>query len=275
MVALFENGVTDATRRIAVSGGRNRSSQSLATSVSLLSSTASCASLSAMPRLTVPTKPRLCSFSSNTMRLSLRLASRSHSVTSGSGLASFITTSRQGVAQRLDRTESIQRRVSSSPRYTGTITSTMSARGAAVCGAGSAAAGLGRAPAQQPLERHLGVDQRPGGAEHRRILDPAQVIAQSVVSPSRAGSIGLPARVAVGPSGFVPGPVAGVARSGRAVARDPAGAFPLPSAAPAFAEPADGSRSTGADAARTGRSTDRPARVGVPRVRRHGLWRWR
>ena len=71
-----------------------RSSQSLATSVSLLSSSTSLLVLSAMPRLTVPTKPRLSVFSRRVMRLSWAARSRSQLVTSGSGLASLMTISR-------------------------------------------------------------------------------------------------------------------------------------------------------------------------------------
>ena len=106
-----------------------RSSQSFATSVSLLSSSTSRSAARAMPRFTVPTKPRFCSLRSSSIRLSVAATSCSQALTSGSGLASSMTTSRQGVRQVLASTDSMQRRVSSSPRYTGTMTSTGSSPG--------------------------------------------------------------------------------------------------------------------------------------------------
>ena len=93
MVALLEKGVTDATRAADQALRTMRSSQSLATSASLLSRMTSLVSLRAMPRLTVPTKPRFSSFSSSTRRGSWAAFSRSHAVTAGSGLASLMAIS--------------------------------------------------------------------------------------------------------------------------------------------------------------------------------------
>ncbi len=77
-------------------------SQSLATSVSLLSSSTSLACAPgagghAMPRLTVATKPRFSEFSSKMTRCSWAAKPRNHWVKSGSGLASLMTIRRIGV----------------------------------------------------------------------------------------------------------------------------------------------------------------------------------
>ena len=123
-MALFENGVTEPTRLSAYAARRILSSQSLATSVSLLSKRTSLVLLSAIPRFTVPTNPRLTSFSTSRMRGSSEARSRSQFVTSGSGLASLMTTKRKGVTHGLANADSIHSLVSASPLYTGTMMST-------------------------------------------------------------------------------------------------------------------------------------------------------
>ena len=67
IVALLENGVAVPMSRSRYAQAASLSSQSLATSVSLLSSTTSRSGCSASPRLTVRTKPRFRSLRSNSI----------------------------------------------------------------------------------------------------------------------------------------------------------------------------------------------------------------
>src|SRR6218665_289726 len=124
MVALFDSGVTEAILRSPEAARRRRSSQSPVTSVSLLSSSTSWLSDRAMPRLTVPTKPRFSGFSSKVMRLSCAACWRSQALSAGSGLASSMTIRRYALWQVADSTEARHRWVSASPWYTGTMMST-------------------------------------------------------------------------------------------------------------------------------------------------------
>ena len=68
-----------------------------------------------MPRLTVPTKPKLLSFSSSVMRGSCAALSRNQALSSESGLASLMTIRRYGVLLVLASTESIHSWVSAKP----------------------------------------------------------------------------------------------------------------------------------------------------------------
>jgi hypothetical protein len=76
-----------------------------------------------MPRLTEATNPRLRRLRSSVMTPRAAIRS-SHAESFGSGERSSMTITRPGGRSWSASTEAMQRRVSCSPRYTGTITST-------------------------------------------------------------------------------------------------------------------------------------------------------
>ena len=127
MVALLENGVTVAIRGWEYASTCKRLSQSSGTITSLFSNTTSCDRRCAMPRLTVPTKPRFTGFSSTSKRPGqISTSDSSMACIPCSGLASLMANSTASfIPSTAGMAASMQRRVMSMPRYTGRITDTV------------------------------------------------------------------------------------------------------------------------------------------------------